>query len=317
MNVAYVLPLQRAWARAVRMLFRPFRLEMWLVLGFAAFLSEYLSGGFGGGGGRYTWHDGDWEGAGHVLRRLEDFLAEPIWVTVAVAVVVTIVVLGLLFMWISSRGKFIFLDNVAHERRGIVEPWGRLARLGNSLFLWRLVFSLACLLVAGLIVVLFILNVGTLYSEGHFHLPQLGAILGLLAMLAPLGIVAAYIQLFLFDFVVPVMYRHDLTASAAWQRFMPLFRAHAGSFIVYGLFVLVLWIGVVIAIITVGMMTCCVGFILLALPYIGSVLLLPLGVTFRALGPEFLGQFGPDYAVLAASAVPAAPAPAPGGGPTT
>ena len=47
MNVSYTMPLQQSWARMVRMLFRPFRLESWLTVGFAAFLSEYLSH-FGG-----------------------------------------------------------------------------------------------------------------------------------------------------------------------------------------------------------------------------------------------------------------------------
>ena len=47
MGVSYIEPLQRAWARAERMLFKPFRLEMWLVLGFAAFLSELFTGAKG------------------------------------------------------------------------------------------------------------------------------------------------------------------------------------------------------------------------------------------------------------------------------
>ena len=44
MPISLAVPLQRAWGRMERMLFRPFRLRTWFVLGFAAFLSEYLSG---------------------------------------------------------------------------------------------------------------------------------------------------------------------------------------------------------------------------------------------------------------------------------
>ena len=41
MPISLAVPLQRAWGRMERMLFRPFRLRTWFVLGFAAFLSEY------------------------------------------------------------------------------------------------------------------------------------------------------------------------------------------------------------------------------------------------------------------------------------
>jgi hypothetical protein len=44
MSVQYVPPLLRAWARAKRMLFSPFRLQTWFVLGFASFLSDLPTG---------------------------------------------------------------------------------------------------------------------------------------------------------------------------------------------------------------------------------------------------------------------------------
>ena len=50
MNVSYLGPLQCAIARARSILFTPFRLETWLVLGFAAFLSDWFSGGWGQSG---------------------------------------------------------------------------------------------------------------------------------------------------------------------------------------------------------------------------------------------------------------------------
>ena len=55
----------------------------------------------------------------------------------------------LLFLWLSSRGKFIFLDDVVSGQARIVEPWNRFKRLGDSLFLWRAAFVLACSLLAG------------------------------------------------------------------------------------------------------------------------------------------------------------------------
>jgi hypothetical protein len=35
-NVSYIVPLRNAWSLMLRMLFRPFRIDLWLVLGVAA-----------------------------------------------------------------------------------------------------------------------------------------------------------------------------------------------------------------------------------------------------------------------------------------
>ena len=47
-----------------------------------------------------------------------------------------------------------------------------------------------------------------------------------------------------------------------------------------------------------GCLTCCCGFILISLPYIGSVCLLPVSFTLRAFSLEFLAQWGPDYSAF-------------------
>lgn len=41
--------------------------------------------------------------------------------------------------------------------------------------------------------------------------------------------------------------------------------------------------------------TCCVAGCLMAIPYLGTVLLLPVTVFFRGVGPEFLRQFGGEF----------------------
>jgi hypothetical protein len=43
-----------------------------------------------------------------------------------------------------------------------------------------------------------------------------------------------------------------------------------------------------------GCCTCCIGFVLLIIPYIGTVTLLPILYTYRALSLEFLAQFDHD-----------------------
>ncbi len=309
MNVSFGAPLQLAWARMARMLFRPFSLEKWLVLGFAAFLSEYGSGT----------HSGGWKGhrggiPGRVLHHVHDFVLHPFWAALIVWVCIAAVALAILLLWINARGKFIFLHNVLHERAGIIEPWKRFKRLGNSLFGWSLIYWLVIAVVAVVMSIPFLGALVTAVRSEEFRLPAFAVLLGYVPLIALLVIAASYFFLFLHSFVVPIMYQHDLTTTAAWARFMPLLRAHAGSFILYGLLVLVLSFGVGVACAVVGFATCCVGFVLLILPYVGAVIMLPVEVLFRALGPEFLAQFGPEWSVFPAAAGTPATPPGPGGG---
>jgi hypothetical protein len=71
-----------------------------------------------------------------------------------------------------------------------------------------------------------------------------------------------------------------------------------GSFFLYGILILVLGIAIAIAIIVIAAATCCVGLTLLIIPFVGSVLLLPVSYTYRAFSIEFLAQFGDEYDVL-------------------
>jgi len=115
--------------------------------------------------------------------------------------------------------------------------------------------------------------------------------LGLIVMF----IISAYIGLFLNDFVAPIMYKKGQKAMVAWGHFMAVFSKARGYFLLYGILILGLCICVVILVMIMGLLTCCIGFILLIIPYIGSVITLPISYTFRAFSVEFLEQFGPEY----------------------
>ncbi len=54
----------------------------------------------------------------------------------------------------------------------------------------------------------------------------------------------------------------------------------------------------------IGFAKCCVGFALLALPYISVVILLPIYVYFRLLGVNFMRQCGADFDFLALEGPP-------------
>jgi hypothetical protein len=220
-----------------------------------------------------------------------------VWFFVIMLGLAVVIVVGIILTWLSSRGKFMFLDNVVHERAKVVQPWHQFRREGNSLFLWRFVFGLICLAVFSILLIRGFF-IATLISQEGFHSGVVMAIVRMVLLMMPVGIIIAYISFFLNDFVVPIMYINNTTASQAWGRFLPLFREHWIWFILYGLLVLILRILVIVCVVMVGLFTCCLGFILLAIPYIGTVITLPIPYTFRAFSLEFLEQFGPDYTIF-------------------
>jgi len=309
MNVSYTGPLQQSWSRMMRMLFQPFRLEFWLTVGFAAFLANLTHGGGGGGGGKGF----SFKGRPHVpfpevARHVADFLLSPVWGPVVIAIAVCGIIFGLVLLWICSRGKFIFLDNVMRERAAIVEPWKRFARHGNALF----VFWFAMVAVYGalfLMISLPLLPAFLMAIKGGGAWTALGvfAVSWWIAAMVPLAVVVWLTHVFLFDAVVPIMYRHDLGILAAWGRFFSLFRTNVLNFIAFGFVYLLLQILVATIILIVGFSTCCIGFLLVSFPYVGSVVMLPIEVTLRGFGPDFLEQFGPEWTI---APKPAPPAPA-------
>ena len=309
MSVEYFLPLERAVARMKALLFRPFRLETWIVVGFAAFLARLLEGGGGGTHGlRYLAGDRPGQDPGEGIERVREALAEPFWLLVAGAVLVLVLVLGVLFTWISSRAKFVFLDDVVRERAAIAEPWRRYARLGDSLFLWRIVFLISVLAGTLLLAAPFVAVSIAAGASGASGL-AVGTALLLLPALLAWAIAATYAAFFLESFVVPIMYRHGLSATRAWGKFLPLFRANFWRFVLFGLFVFALFLGVALVLFVAGCATCCCGFLLMAIPYVGSVVLLPISAAYRAYGPEFLAQFGPEWSVFEPEPPPAEPPP--------
>lgn len=306
-RISVVEPLTPAWERTKRILFRPFDLGRWLVLGFAAWLAGL--GGSGGGfqlrlpmrgwgdwGGSASWREG-LDGAEQVVRDVWQGVALAGCLVALAVVVVLVVAMVVVGLWASSRGRFVFLDDVLSGRAAIVEPWKRLRRQGNSLFLFRLLFGLVLLVVIGLMVGGTFLAVGGVAGLARHE--TIGAVVAIPLVLVLVAVVAlclvtgALVGYLLEGFVVPLMHRHGLGVMDGWRRFLGHFRARPWPFLLSGLLLLGLRLGVAMAVVTAGFMTCCLGFLLLMIPYVGTVLLLPVPVFVRSYTVELLAQADP------------------------
>ena len=316
MDISYTAPLRRAWDRMKSMLFRPFRLETWIVVGFSAFLTHLFTGHNSSFWGYHrSWNsDRMFPRAEHLAAGVQEhvlhWLENPFILMAIFAGLVLFAVVALLLAYVSARSHFVFLENVVTGRPEFLAPWGRHGRLGRSLFLWQAAFSFTWLVPAAIVLVPLAGVVRSEFLGGWVRWPSLIALIPMFALAGLIAIVLGFFLHMTDEFIVPIMYRHQEPASAAWRRFWPLFTEHLGQFFAYAIFMFVLALLALVTVLVAGVATCCVGLLLAAIPYVGTVVLLPLYVTWRALGPEFLAQFGPEWNVFATAGTPAAAAPA-------
>ena len=304
MRIEYWAVLGRAWRRMKDILFRPIDPVKWLILAFCAWVAGFLDGhggGGGGGGGNHGVGVGPRINPRDVREGVQAMLTaiHSAWqwvlghwgATLFVFVGIPLLIgLILVIVWLSSRFKLIFLDNLVRRSAEIVEPWRRLGRLGDSLSLFRIGFGFAALVIGvALVLTMVALGIFTAASKGNVA-GIVGLIVGGFVFMAFI-VAAIYIGLFLESFVVPIMYRYNVTVMPAWRVFLPWLSAEGANFFLYGLFVLLLYIAAAAVILTVGFATCCIGFLILMIPYLGTLVLLPLIVTYRYLSLEFLAQF--------------------------
>lgn len=282
-------PFSRAFDLTKLILFQPFDLAKWFVIGFAAFLSHL--GGGGGNGFNYnsklTHGDWNWKvrSATHDVFGSTNNL--PPWalplIAIAVLLVLAIVVLCL---WIGARGKFIFTDCIVRNRGAIVEPWHEFKREGNSYFLFSLLMAVIILTALGLASL-------PLWMPFALH-GEMARGMELVLGISFLAVIAAVILVgysIISGFMIPVMYRRKCGAGKAFGASLAAITTHPGPVILYVLFTVVLYVAFALIACLLICVTCCI----VAIPYLGTVILLPFYVFFMSYLLLFVRQFGPDY----------------------
>jgi len=278
-------PFGEAFDLTRKILFQPFDLVKWLVIGFAAWLATLLNGfGFNYG---YDFNRRDrfshWLRTGHIYSFRD---IPPGYIPFVIVGLIFIVALVVLLLWLNARARFIFTDCIVRDRGAIVEPWHEYHEEGNSYFILNLLVAFCSLLIFGGLGLLFL-------ASWYWHHPLLPlAVLILIAVI--LGLAAAVVSLVL-KLIVPVMYRQRCGAADAFLQVWNLVLDRPGLFILYVLFYLVL----LIAAAMIGCIATCVTCCAAMLPYIGTVILLPVVTVLFAFPLCFLRQFGEQYDVWA------------------
>ncbi len=291
-------PVSQAMDHARMILFRPFDLGKWFVIGFGAWLATLGEGGGFPGGFHFGGPRG--HGAHNIRAGLEqarDYVLQNLaWIVPLVSCIILVsFAIWLVVLWLSSRGRFMFLHCVALNTAEVQVPWTKFAAEANSLFLFRLVISLLGLLVVLPLVGGFLAVVlGMALSE---TVNPVGILLtvGLVLVMTVAGIVLWVIGRLLDDFVVPLQFLRRSGCLDAWRELRRMYQGTLSNLALYLLFRIVLAIVIAIVVIAVVLATCCLAGCLMALPYLGTVFLLPVLVFERAYPLFYLQQFGPDY----------------------
>jgi hypothetical protein len=313
-QVSVIAPIQPAIEHARRLLFQPFALGTWFPIGFCAWLA-------GLGQAQYTWMNPQplfrggqgprppsWQGASESWERVRDEVMRNLyWVLPLAAVLACLIaVFCLVLVWLNSRGDFMFLHCVALGRAEVGVPWRQHARKARSLFLFRLALGLIAAVLMLLLLATIVVFVVQIVRQGATLLASLLPILAAGLALVVIGIGFGVVAKLTRDFVVPIMFLRDGTCREAWSELLGLF---AGSFhllIIYLLFQIVLALAIGMIVLVAVIASCCIAGCLLVLPYVGTVLLLPVLVFQRAYSVYYLAQLGPQVDLFRTAAPPPA-----------
>jgi hypothetical protein len=301
-------PFGAAFELMKRILFQPFDFTKWLVIGFAAFLANLSSGSnfnFGSDLGGKS----DWNFRSVTHNGSNEWLS---WaVPLIIGIVLLIIAIGIALYWVGCRGRFIFADCIVRNRAAIAEPWREYRREGNSFFLFSLLVGVVALVIIGIVSIPVWLPFVQGWTEGAGFVATLS--IGIVLLIAVIVLLALAGSL-IFQLMVPVMYRRRCRALPAFREVVGLIVSRPGPMLLYLLFFIVLSLGAA-AIACLSMpLTCCITLI----PYVGTVILLPVYVVLGAFPLLFLRQFGDAYDVWATVGFPqqlAAPALPPDSGP--
>jgi hypothetical protein len=287
MTISVTEPFSRAIERTTKILFRPFDLSKWLTLGFCAWLATLGEGSSGSGRGAFD--DQHWDSDQFETGR--EWVVENA-VTVGIiggSIVLLILLLSALFVWLRCRGRFMFIDGIVRNRGAVVEPWNSQCEAANRVFLFELLLTLGGLFITALVVTGAIWISWPDIEAGHFEGAAVSGLIfgGISLFITWLGF--GLVSWVLTNFIVPAMYRHGGTVSDGWNLVREeIFADQTGAIVLYFFMRVFLALCIGTLAILVTCLTCCIA----AIPYVGTVILLPLFVFSRCYNLSFLEQFG-------------------------
>ena len=319
--------IQTAWERMTVILFQPFDIGKWGLLGFVAFLAMLAEGGVsfnnplsGLGQNQKTQPYTTYPHTAQALKQftvwMSDLPNNP-WLKFMICAAFGFVVIWLVLNWVGCRAQFVFLDNIVRNRAALAGPWQRYSQQGNVWFLFHLglmVVSFLFLAMAG--GAFFFLNWGWMSSGRDPSGIEVATLVVILLVFGVFGTIGTAIIFLIRTLVQPLYFKQTMSLGTALLAVMTLVFTRPVSILIY----LVLSFAIAIA----AAFIACVAFACVfcgtlsiicwvsCFPFIGAMLLnmllcqviLPLLVFQRCFQLGVLEQFGPEYDVFNVDAAP-------------
>jgi hypothetical protein len=222
-----------AFERMRQHLFRPFQLSQWFRLAIVGF----LAGEMGSGGFSSRFRSGSSFPQGPILQGMRlPFGGGPLFFVAVGLLVLLAVILGIAFLYVSSRMRFVLFDSVLAGRCRIRDFWRRRGDAAFRYFVWQLLFAL-CVFIG--MILLIGIPVGFAFGMGWFSSPRdhvlplvLGGILLGLIFIASL-VVIVVVQVLVKDFVVPQMAFENVSVGEGWRRLLSMMKSEKGGYAGY------------------------------------------------------------------------------------
>jgi len=229
--------IQPAFRHVMEQLLRPFRFSQWMRLAVVGLLAGEM-GSFGGCNFNFpseTQQRGSHQSLGEAFpAQLTHHPA--LFAGLAVALIVVVFGLLVLFTYISSVMRFILFDSIVARECHIRQGWARRKHPGFRFFLWRLCFMLVTLAALLVVIGIPVACAGALGWFAHARDHVLGLVLGgivlffvLLILLVLVGVVSVMTK----DFVVPQMALEDIAVMEGWRRLWLWIKYEKGGYAGY------------------------------------------------------------------------------------
>ena len=237
-----------AISRTTHQLFSPFRMKRWWRLAVVCLLTgEFAGGGGGGPAGNFHFPRTQTKGGNgfFALPHIPwgEFLTWLPWILAGASLLVLLV---LLWIYVSSVYRFVLFDSVLNDRCELKGSWTRWEPCGRSYFYWSLAIIFGSAMGTGLIVgvPLFIAwRAGILRHPGDnlVVLILCGAVV--LVVLLAFVFVGGIVALVAKDFCIPIMAMENVGVLDAWRRLLPMLATEKLPFTGYVLMKILLAIG--------------------------------------------------------------------------
>jgi hypothetical protein len=214
-------------------LFRPFRLGQWSRLALVGLFAGEMSSG---GGCSNNFQIPARMGGGHRDHLMSNFPDPWVFGPLLIVLLITIPILWLLFLYVSSRMRFILFDSVIAKRCEIRRMWRERSEPAGRYFLWQIVLSLVSLAGMAIIVgvpALFAFSLGW-FTAPRDHLAGL-ILVGILVFFVFMvwALLALLAHVFTKDFVVPQMALEGISAFEGWSRLLKMVEGEKGGYAGY------------------------------------------------------------------------------------